>query len=68
MRLPLTTATLTALGRCLTYDDAPRRRRARRADSVTRTAVLPGQSPLWRPPSRLTGLLERYDRMTPVLA
>jgi hypothetical protein len=68
MRLPLTTATLTALGRGLTADASPRRRRARRADSVSRTAVLPGQSPLWRPPSRLTGLLERYDRMTPVIA
>lgn len=70
MRLPLSTSTLTALGRGLSSDPAPRRRRsARPADrSVSRTAVLPGRSPLWRPPSPLTGLLERYDRMTPVLA
>ena len=69
MRLPLTTATLTALGRGLAYDAPQRRRRPRRTDrTVSRTAVVPGQSPLWRPPSRLTGLLERYDRMTPGLA
>jgi len=71
MRLPLSTSTLTALGRGLSSDPAPRRRRSGRpsvSDSVSRTAVLPGQSPLWRPPSRLTGLLERYDRMTLVLA
>ena len=69
MRLPLSTSTLTALGRGLGSDPAPRRRRRPSVSgSVSRTAVLPGQSPLWRPPSRLTGLLERYDRMTPVLA
>ena len=71
MRLPLTTATVTALGRGLTSDASPRRRRARRASvscTVSRTAVLPGQTPQWRPPSRLAGFLERYDRLTPVLA
>ncbi|HET7902455.1 MAG TPA: hypothetical protein VFL59_14835 [Candidatus Nanopelagicales bacterium] len=70
MRLPLSTATLTALGRGLTSDTSRRRRSGSTSVSstVSRTAVLPGQSPLWRPPSRLTGLLERYDRMTPVLA
>jgi hypothetical protein len=65
MRLPLTPQSVSSLGSGLF---SATRRPRRRADSVTRTAVLPGQSPLWRPPSRLTGLLERYDRMTPALA
>lgn len=69
MRLPLSTSTLTALGRGLSHDPGPRRRRPRSAVSpASRTAVLPGQSPQWRPPARLTGFLERYGRLTPAPA
>ncbi len=65
MRLPLTSHSVTSLARGLSAD---RTRRSRRDRSVRRTAVLPGQGLQWRPPSRLTGLLERVVRMTPVLA
>ena len=65
MRLPLTSRSATSLARGLSADRA---RRSRRARSVSRTAVLPGQGLQWRPPNRLTGLLERVVRVTPVLA
>jgi hypothetical protein len=65
MRLPLTSQNVTALARGLSSDP---QRRSRRDRSVSRTAVLPGQGPQWRPPSRLAGLLERVVRVTPVLA
>jgi hypothetical protein len=42
--------------------------RTRAAVPLARTAVLPGRRAPWRPPIRLTGLLELIRRSTPAIA